>query len=58
VERREDRQSAMRRTITRAGNIGLARRPEYLFSNDLSLQVSLVAGARNPLNLEFVWTAA
>jgi hypothetical protein len=24
----------------------------------LSLQVSLVAGARNPLNLEFSWTAA
>jgi hypothetical protein len=27
-------------------------------SDDLSLQVSLVAGARNPLHLEFVWTAA
>jgi hypothetical protein len=27
-------------------------------SDDLSLQVSLVAGARNPLNLEFSWTAA
>lgn len=24
----------------------------------LSLPVSLVAGARNPLNLEFCWTAA
>jgi site-specific DNA recombinase len=27
-------------------------------SDDLSLQVSLVAGARNPLNLEFSWSAA
>jgi hypothetical protein len=27
-------------------------------SDDLSLQVALVAGARNPLNLEFVWAAA
>jgi hypothetical protein len=27
-------------------------------SDDLSLQVSLVAGACNPLNLEFSWTAA
>ena len=27
-------------------------------SGDLSLQVSLVAGARNPLNLEFSWSAA
>jgi hypothetical protein len=27
-------------------------------SDDLSLQVALVAGARNPLNLEFAWTAA
>ena len=24
----------------------------------LSLQIALVAGARNPLNLEFAWTAA
>jgi hypothetical protein len=31
------------------------RSPE---SDDLSLQVSLVAGARNPLNWEFSWTAA
>ncbi len=31
------------------------RSPE---SDDLSLQVSLVAGARNPLNLEFTWSAA
>jgi site-specific DNA recombinase len=31
------------------------RSPE---SDDLSLQVSLVAGARNHLNLEFVWAAA
>jgi hypothetical protein len=31
------------------------RSPE---SDDLSLQVTLVAGARNPLNLEFAWTAA
>jgi hypothetical protein len=31
------------------------RSPE---SDDLSLQVSLVAGARNPLNLEFAWAAA
>src|SRR5687767_10601889 len=28
----KDRQSATRRTITRAGNIGFARRPQYLFS--------------------------
>ena len=27
-------------------------------SDDLSLQVTLVAGACNPLNLEFSWTAA
>jgi hypothetical protein len=27
-------------------------------SDDLSLQVSVVAGACNPLNLEFSWTAA
>jgi hypothetical protein len=27
-------------------------------SDDLSLQVTLVAGARNPLNLEFAWAAA
>jgi site-specific DNA recombinase len=75
----KDRQSATRRTITRAGNIGFARRPQYLFSglskcgicgagfiqtkrssesDDLSLQVSLVAGARNQLNLEFSWAAA
>lgn len=27
-------------------------------SDDLSLQVSLVAGACNPLNLEFSWAAA
>jgi hypothetical protein len=26
--------------------------------DDLSLQVSLVAGARSPLNLEFSWAAA
>jgi hypothetical protein len=31
------------------------RSPE---TGDLSLQVQLVAGARNPLNLEFSWTAA
>lgn len=31
------------------------RSPE---SDDLSLQVSMVAGACNPLNLEFSWTAA
>jgi site-specific DNA recombinase len=31
------------------------RSPE---SDDLSLQVSLVAGARNPLNLDFSWSAA
>jgi DNA invertase Pin-like site-specific DNA recombinase len=28
----KDRQSATRRTITRTGNIGFARRPQYLFS--------------------------
>lgn len=28
----KDRQSATRRTVTRAGNIGFARRPQYLFS--------------------------
>jgi site-specific DNA recombinase len=28
----KDRQSVTRRTITRAGNIGFARRPQYLFS--------------------------
>jgi site-specific DNA recombinase len=28
----KDRQTATRRTITRAGNIGFARRPQYLFS--------------------------
>jgi hypothetical protein len=28
----KDLQSATRRTITRAGNIGFARRPQYLFS--------------------------
>jgi site-specific DNA recombinase len=28
----KDRQSATRRTITRAGNIGFVRRPQYLFS--------------------------
>ena len=28
----KDRQSATRRTITHAGNIGFARRPQYLFS--------------------------
>jgi DNA invertase Pin-like site-specific DNA recombinase len=28
----KDRQDATRRTITRAGNIGFARRPQYLFS--------------------------
>ena len=28
----KERQSATRRTITRAGNIGFARRPQYLFS--------------------------
>jgi hypothetical protein len=27
-------------------------------TDDLSLEGSLVAGARNPLNLEFSWTAA
>ena len=27
-------------------------------SDDLSLQVSLVAGARNRLDLEFAWAAA
>jgi hypothetical protein len=27
-------------------------------SDDLSLQVTLVAGACNPLNLEFSWSAA
>jgi len=27
-------------------------------TGDLLLQVSLVAGARNPLNLEFSWTGA
>jgi site-specific DNA recombinase len=31
------------------------RSPE---TGDLSLQVSMVAGARNPLNLEFAWSAA
>jgi hypothetical protein len=31
------------------------RSPE---TGDLLLQVSMVAGARNPLNLEFSWTAA
>jgi hypothetical protein len=25
---------------------------------DLELQIAMVAGARNPLNLEFVWAAA
>jgi hypothetical protein len=28
----KDRQRATRRTITRTGNIGFARRPQYLFS--------------------------
>jgi hypothetical protein len=31
------------------------RSPE---TGDLTLQVVMVAGARNPLNLEFSWTAA
>ena len=31
------------------------RSPE---TGDLSLQVEMVAGARNPLNLDFSWTAA
>ncbi len=31
------------------------RSPE---TGDLSLQVEMVAGARNPLNLEFSWSAA
>ena len=31
------------------------RSPE---TGDLSLQVQMVAGGRNPLNLEFSWTAA
>jgi len=31
------------------------RSPE---TGDLSLQVQMVAGARNPLNLDFSWTAA
>ena len=26
--------------------------------SDLELQIAMVAGARNPLNLEFSWTAA
>ena len=31
------------------------RSPE---TGDLSLQVQMVAGARNPLDLEFAWTVA
>jgi hypothetical protein len=31
------------------------RSPE---TGDLELQIAMVAGARNPLNLEFSWTAA
>jgi hypothetical protein len=32
--------------------------PSELRRGDLALQVTLVAGARNPLNLAFSWTAA
>jgi hypothetical protein len=46
------RQSATRRTITRAGNIGFARRPQYLFSGLSKCGVcgaGFVMGGRNRL---------
>ena len=34
------------------------RSSEGAKADDLELQIAMIAGARNPLNLEFAWTAA
>ena len=53
----------MTRIVAARGNLAAmlgatVQRKRPSESDDLSLQVTLVAGARNPLNLEFAWTAA
>jgi hypothetical protein len=41
-----------------AGMLNAARQQEVADTGDLLVQIELVPGARNPLNLEFWWSAA